>query len=346
MKDRLAVAISIVALVVALAAFLSDNPVGPNAGPKTEKITIEQSSAIISAVKKTSPAVVAITSKSQITNLFGFTQSVEGAGSGFIITSDGLIATNRHVVEDENARYTVVTADQKKYSATVVARDPVQDLAIIKIDAKDLTVVDLGDSDKLRIGEPVVAIGNPLGQFQNSVTAGILSGVQRNLDNQPDLEGLLQTDAAINPGNSGGPLVNARGQVVGINTVKSSGEGLSFAIPVNIVKKVIDSVKKTGKISRPYMGIKYQILNRQLSAANDLPVDFGAFVIEVIKGGPADKAEFKVNDIILEFDGKRVDTDHQLSSLIAAKNVGDKVILKTRRGDKEFDIQVTLEEFK
>lgn len=346
MRDRLPVAISIIALVIALAALLSRVPSTGLAVPKTEKVTIEQSSGIIQAVKKVSPAVVAITSKSQVTNLFGFTQAVEGAGSGFVITADGLIVTNRHVVADENALYTVVTSDGKKFQATVVARDPVLDLAVVKIEATNLPVVDLGDSEKLQIGEPVVAIGNALGQFQNTVTSGVLSGVQRNLDNQPDLEGLLQTDAAINPGNSGGPLVNIKGQVIGINTVKSSGEGLSFAIPINPVKKVIDSVEKTGKISRPYLGLKYVILDRKVSALNDLPVDYGAYVQEVVKNGPAERAGIKQNDIVLEFENTKIDTDHQLATLIADKNVGDKVNLKVRRGDKELAIQATLEEFK
>lgn len=345
MKDRLPVAISIIALVIAIAALLNKAPVSVPSTPKIEKVTVEQTSATISAVKKVSAAVVAITSKSQVTDIFGFTQSVEGAGSGFIITADGLIATNRHVVRDENARYTVVTSDNKKFDATVVARDPIQDLAIIRIDAKDLPVVDLGDSDKLQIGEQVIAIGNPLGRFQNSVTAGILSGIQRNLEEQPDLEGLLQTDAAINPGNSGGPLVNIKGQVIGINTAKSGGEGLGFAIPVNTVKKVIESVQKTGRIMRPYLGVKYVILDRKTAALNDLDVEFGAYVAQVIKLSPAEKAGIKVNDIILEFDGTKVDKDNSLARAIASKEVGDKVTLKVRHGDKEISIQVTLEEY-
>lgn len=347
MKDRLAVAISIVALVIALAALLAKIP-SPSQSPSTkvEKVVVEQSSAIISAVKKVSPAVVAITSKSQITDFFG--EPLESAGTGFIITADGLIVTNRHVVDDADARYTVVTADGKKFAAEVVAKDPFQDLAVIKIEATDLPVVELGDSDRLQIGEVAVAIGNALGRLQNSVTAGVLSGIQRNLEDQPELEGLLQTDAAINPGNSGGPLVNIKGQVIGINTatIKGGAEGLGFAIPVNPIKKVIDSVKKTGKISRPYIGLRYVAIDKKIAALNDLPIDFGVYVVEVVKAGPADKAGVKRNDIISEFNGEKLDKDRSLASLIADHEVGDKVTVKILRGEKESVVQVTLEEFK
>lgn len=347
------VAISIVALIVGLAALLVKAPVSqPTANnqqsTKTEKIIVEQSSAVISVVKKVSPSVVAITSKSNITDIFGFEQSLEGAGTGFIITADGLVATNRHVVQDANARYSVVTSDGKQYPADVLARDSFQDLAIVKIDAKDLPVVELGDSDRLQIGEWLVAIGNALGQFQNTVTVGVLSGKERSLKEAPELEGLLQTDAAINPGNSGGPSVNLKGQVIGINTavVRGGAEGLGFAIPVNNVKKVIESVKKTGKISRAYLGVQYVNLDRKVSALNDLPVDEGAFIASVVKNSPADKAGLKKNDIIVEFNGKKIAKDTQLGKLIADDEPGDKLKVKFLRGGKEISIEVTLEEFK
>lgn len=350
MKDRLPVAISIVALIIAIASLVIKLPTAPTTAPppKTERIVVEQTSAVISVAKNVSPSVVAIASKSQITDFFGLTRPIEGAGTGFIITADGMIATNRHVVEDPGASYTVVTSDGKRFDAAILAKDPFQDLAVLKIDAKDLQVVDLGDSDRLQVGEWVVAIGNALGQFQNTVTAGVLSGKERSIEDHPELEGLLQTDAAINPGNSGGPLVNLKGQVIGINTavVRGGAEGLGFAIPINNVKKVIDSVKKTGRISRPFVGIRYIPIDRRVAALNDLPVDYGVFIIEVTKAGPAEKAGLKRNDIILEFDGKKITQDENLARLIAEKNIGDKVGLKVLRSGKESTVEVTLEEFK
>lgn len=351
---RIPVAISIVAVVVALAALLTKAPasqqsaVNNQPSTKTEKVVVEQSTAVTKVVKEVSPSVVAITSKTNITDFFGNTQSVEGAGTGFIITADGMIATNKHVVQDGTARYTVITHEGKQFTAEVLAADPFQDLAIVKIDAKDLPVVKLGDSDRVQIGEWAVAIGNALGEFQNSVTVGVISGKERSLKEAPELEGLLQTDAAINPGNSGGPLVNLSGQVIGINTavVRGGAEGLGFAIPVNNVKKVIDSVKRTGKIVRPYLGVQYILLDRKTSVLSDLPVEEGAYVAEVVKGGPAEKAGVKKNDIIVEFDGKKVSKDNPLARLIADKAVGDKVTVKIRRGDKEVSLQVMLEEFK
>ncbi|PIR27512.1 hypothetical protein COV40_00470 [Candidatus Berkelbacteria bacterium CG11_big_fil_rev_8_21_14_0_20_42_15] len=323
---------------------------------------MEESSAIIDSVKKVSPAVVSVVSKSQVQNIFGDVYTQQGGGTGFIITSDGLILTNKHVVSDANATYTVILADGKNYDAKVQSLDPLDDIAVVKIDARNLPVVELGDSDQLTVGQWVVAVGNALGKYQNTVTVGVISAKERKVEasdpsggDTESLQGLLQTDAAVNPGNSGGPLVNLVGQVVGINTaVASNAQGISFAIPINLAKKAIDSIKKTGKIIRPYLGIRYLPITPDLAKANNLKYDYGVLVIRgngigqvaVVSGSPADKAGIAENDIILGINGERIDENNSLSSLIQKYNVGDTVTLKIFHKDEEKDAKVTLQEIK
>lgn len=285
-----------------------------------------------------------------------------GSGSGFIVTADGLIVTNRHVVSDTTAEYTVITNDGKEHSATVLARDPNKDIAVLKIDGSGLPVLDLGDSDKVRVGQTVIAIGNPLGEFANSVTRGIISGVKREVSagsafgqDAEQLSGIFQTDAAINPGNSGGPLFNLSGEVVGVNVAMAQGaENIGFALPINQVKRIIDQVKATGKISTPYIGVRYIILNDDIAKQNNLPLNHGALVLRgekitdfaVIPGSPADKAGITENDIVLEVDGVAIDETHQLSNILAEKNVGDEVSLKVwHKGDTK-TVKLKLEERK
>jgi len=329
---------------------------------ETKKIKIEESSAIIDSVKKVSPAVVSVVSKSQVQNIFGDVYTQQGGGTGFIITSDGLILTNKHVVSDANATYTVILADGKNYDAKVQSLDPLDDIAVVKIDARNLPVVELGNSDQLTVGQWVVAVGNALGKYQNTVTVGVISAKERKVEasdpsggDTESLQGLLQTDAAVNPGNSGGPLVNLVGQVVGINTaVASNAQGISFAIPINLAKKAIDSIKKTGKIIRPYLGIRYLPITPDLAKANNLKYDYGVLVIRgngigqvaVVSGSPADKAGIAENDIILGINGERIDENNSLSSLIQKYNVGDTVTLKIFHKDEEKDAKVTLQEIK
>lgn len=291
----------------------------------------------------------------------GGKKQVVGGGTGFIVSSDGLILTNKHVVADDAAEYTVVTNDGKQYVAKVLAQDPVNDLALIQIEAKGLPTVTLGDSDKIAIGQTVVAIGNSLAQFPNTVTKGVVSGLGRRVtagDNRglsEVIEGAIQTDAAINPGNSGGPLVNLKGEVIGINTaVSQAGQLIGFAIPVNEAKRAITSVKKSGKIVRPWLGVRYVIVTKELAKENQLSVDYGALVLRgekqtdfaVIPGSPADKAGIVENDIILEIDGSRIDTDHSLVRLIARKNPGETIELKVLSKGKEKVVKVELGEFK
>lgn len=349
------------------------------------KPTIDYERAVVEAVKKTSPAVVSITISKNVSiiencpsspfldlppefkDLFGdqfpqFFAPCEkgtrfqevGGGSGFIISSDGLILTNKHVVADRTASYTVLTNDGKKYSAKVLARDPVQDLAIIKIDTSGLPVVELGDSDTLEIGQTAIAIGNALGEFRNTVSVGVISGLSRTItatggDFSERLQGVIQTDAAINQGNSGGPLLNLRGQVIGINTAIASGaQSIGFALPVNLAKRDIQSVKATGEIQTPFLGVRYLILTPEIAKQQKLPVDYGALVRGSDEGpavepsSPAALAGIEAEDVILEVSGQKIDKDKTLVQVISKFSVGDKVQLKINRGGKEITLRVTL----
>ena len=279
-----------------------------------------------------------------------------GGGSGFIISSDGLIATNKHVVLDESADYTVFTNDGKKYGAKVVSRDPISDLAIIKVSVANLSTVKLGDSSNLKLGQTAIAIGNALGEFRNTVSVGVISGLSRKitasgLGISETIGGLIQTDAAINPGNSGGPLLNLRGEVIGINTAVASGaENIGFAIPINQVKRAILSVKQTGQISTPYLGARYLIITPDLAKKEKLSVDSGALVRGnadgpgVIQDSPADKAGLKAEDIILEVNGEKISIDNPLSAIIQKYSVGDAITLKILRAGKEMNLSAVLEQ--
>jgi len=325
---------------------------------KTEKLVLEESSAVIDASKKVSPAVVSILSKKDIEDFFGRVYQQESGGTGFIITNDGLILTNKHVVSDANAEYTVFTADGKNYQGKVLAQDPYNDLAVIKIDATGLPVVELGDSDNLEVGQWVMAIGNALGEFQNSVTLGVVSAKDRKITtsgigSSEQLFDLIQTDAAINSGNSGGPLVNLKGQVVGINTaVASNAESIGFAIPINSAKKAIESVKKTGKITRPMIGVRYVNITKELAKANGLSVDHGALVYKgknqnepaVVAGGPADKAGVKEEDIILSVNNEEINENNPLNKILLDFNPGDEIELNIQRGEDQKKIKLTLGE--
>jgi serine protease Do len=329
--------------------------------PIVQDLKLEESSAVIDAAKKVSPAVVSITANANVVDFFGNTSSQEiSGGTGFILTSDGLILTNKHVVS-QDANYKVVLSDGRIFDATVKARDTLNDLAVVKIDAKDLPTVELGSSDGLRIGQYVIAVGNALGEFNNSVTLGVvsakdrsLSGVGQGQGNQSeDLSDLIQTDAAINPGNSGGPLVNLSGQVVGINTAIASTTGgsigLGFAISIDSVKSVVDSVRLTGEIIRPYLGVRYLPVTKAVQTANNLSVDYGALVrgdaqnLGVLANSPAEKAGIQEGDILLEINGSKIDEKNALTKLLQKYQVGDKITVKLLRKGQEQTVTVTLE---
>lgn len=353
----------------------------PNNSPVT-KIVSESENAIVNAVEKANPAVVAITISKNVPTYEQFYQNVPGpfggfgfqipqlrqngtelqeigGGSGFLVSADGYIVTNKHVVADTEAQYAVFTNDGKKYEAKVIDRDPVQDLAVIKIEGKNFPSLSFADSDQVKLGQTVIAIGNALAEFRNTVSLGIVSGLSRRITasdgrgNSELLDQLIQTDAGINSGNSGGPLLNLSGEVIGVNVAVANGaNSIGFALSSNSVKNIVDSVKTNGKIVRPYLGIRYAEINKELQQRNNLPVDYGVLVIggntatelAVIPGSPADKAGIQVNDIILEVDGTKLDENTSLPSIIGRKKVGDRVALKLLSKGSEKMITVTLEE--
>lgn len=323
-----------------------------------KQVLMQESSAIIDVANKVSPSVVSITSKTLARSYYGKLQQQEGAGTGIIVTADGLILTNKHVVPEGTTTVSVILSDGKEYAdATVVSRDPLNDIAFVKIKATGLPAAKIGDSSRVVVGQQVVAIGNALGQFQNTVTNGIISGIGRPITasesgaTSEDLQNLFQTNAAINPGNSGGPLVNLEGEVIGINTAVAGqgAQNIGFAIPINEAAPLIASVKSSGKINRPYIGVRYVLVTPEIASSNNLKVTNGAYIIgdsenaAVIAGGPADKAGIREGDIITKIDGKTVDSAHSPQSLIAAKKVGDTVKLTVVRDGKTQTIDVVLQ---
>ncbi len=325
---------------------------------ETKKTIIEESSAFIDTAKKISPAVVSVSTTSNAQDFFGQVVTQRGGGTGFIITADGLILTNKHVVENAGATYTVFTSDGKSYPTKIQSIDPLNDLAVLKIEANNLPVVELGDSDQLQVGQWVMAVGNALAKFNNTVTTGVISAKERQIQasdssgaSSENLEGLLQTDAAINPGNSGGPLVNMQGQVIGINTaVASDAQGIGFAIPINTAKSAIESIKKSGKIVRPYLGVRYIQITQDIAKQNNLPVQNGAWVLRggglgqvaVAPGSPADKAGIVENDIITVVGSDKIDENHSLSRLLQGYDIGNTVELTLLRSGQEKKVKVTL----
>lgn len=286
-----------------------------------------------------------------------------GAGSGFIFSADGLILTNKHVVEDKNAEYTVILNNGTEYDAKVLGLDPLNDLAVLKIEAKNLPYLNFGDSDSLKVGQRVVAIGNALAEYENTVTTGVISAKGRNIIAGGSIQGtealsnLLQTDAAINPGNSGGPLCNLKGEVIGINTaIATNANGIGFAIPINDVKQVVESVKKYGKIVRPMLGIRYVLIDAEhkadLGLDKNFDLDYGALIsgdpnskkYAVVPGSPAEKAGLMKDDIILEVNGTKVDTPEVLKDIATKYQIGDILNLKIWRDGKSFEVKVALQE--
>lgn len=285
-----------------------------------------------------------------------------GAGSGFIVSADGYIVTNRHVVADEAADYTTVLNDGRKFPAKVLARDPVKDIAIIKIEAGgDLPFLTFGKKEDIKVGQTVVVIGNALGEFSNTVSKGVISGVSRSLiagdsfGRTEQLTGVIQTDAAVNPGNSGGPLLNLKGEVVGMSTAVAQGaENIGFALPADEIVKDLEQVKAGQKIVYPFLGVRFTMIDEEIQEANNLPVDYGALVVRgenrtdlaVVPGGPADKAGIGENDIILEINGIKLNEQHPLNEVINRFKPGDKVNLKVLSKGQERTVSVELGERK
>lgn len=345
--------------------------------PKTtDKVrVVQEDNVVIDAVKKVGPSVVTIAAKSNQQSLFnqdpfsifGFPPQQGSAptepqniGSGFIVSSDGLIVTNKHVVSEQGVEYTVITDNESQYTVSRIYRDPLNDIALIKINpgqhvGQRLEPVELGDSSRLQVGQLAIAIGTALGEFNNTVTTGVISGLGRGITAGSEFEGyveqldnVIQTDAAINPGNSGGPLLNAVGQVIGVNTaVSASGQNIGFALPINAIKDSLENFNQTGQFNRPYLGIAYRMVNSEQASRNDLVV--GAYVQTVVNGSAAEKAGIQAGDIITKFDGKNVEPKNgELSRYISQKKVGDTARLtvwrKTESGQGQTrDVVATLE---
>ncbi len=282
-----------------------------------------------------------------------------GGGSGCIVDSNGVVLTNKHVIADKDAEYLVVTNDGKRYPAEIIARDPVDDVAILKINAQDLPTAPLGDSSKLELGDDVLAIGNALGIFRNTVSRGIISGLSRAIAAKPDpkepvqeLRGLIQTDAAINPGNSGGPLIDLDGNIIGINAAIVFGaQNVGFAIPINAAKRDLEDVRKYGRVRRPLLGLRYINIDESLQEKLRLPVDHGALVggriphhEGVIPNTPASVAGIKEKDIIVACDGTPLTMDKTIQDILEAHVVGDRLNLTVIRNGKEIGITVELAE--
>ncbi len=275
-------------------------------------------------------------------------------GSGFVISKDGLIVTNKHVVADSQATYQVIDKDDKKYNVQKIYRDPANDIAILKIDATGLKPVEMGDSSKLKVGQFVIAIGTALGEFRHTVTTGVVSGLGRGITAGSPFEGfaeqldnVIQTDAAINPGNSGGPLINSAGQVIGINTaVSAQGQNIGFAIPINVIKDAIVSFNQTGQFSRAYLGVQYRILDQRTALLNEVPQ--GAYVQAVVDGSPAAKAGIAAGDIITKIAGTKISGSDSaaLAKEVAKHKVGEMVDVELWRSSNTKTVQVTFEEAK
>lgn len=354
---------------------------------KTENYgsNVSYEEAVIEAVKEASPSVVSIIISKNLPVYeqqlispfedfpgFGFQFQIPqyvqkgteikeiGAGSGFVVSADGLVLTNKHVVLDEEADYTIITIDDKRYSAKVLARDPAQDLAIMKIDSQEkFPSIKLGDSNGIQIGQSVIAIGNALGKFSNTVSVGVISGLGRTISASDQsgrfsevLEGIIQTDAAINQGNSGGPLINLKGEVIGVNTAMAEGaESIGFAIPINIAKRDISQVVRKGKIVYPFLGVRYVLVNEEIKKEHNLPLNYGALILKgknresaIAENSAAEKAGLKEKDLILEFNGQKISKKNTLSSIIAKLSPGEKVALKIWRNGSQIDVEVVLGE--
>lgn len=337
---------------------------------------VESGDEIADVVERVNPAVVSIVATRDVAQYeqyyedFGFGFQVPrwresgetleqevGSGSGFLVSSDGYVVTNQHVVDDSQASYTVFTTDGAEYSATVVALGDVYDIALLKIDSDaDFPYLEFADSDAVRQGQTVIAIGNALGEFANTVSVGVVSGLSRTVvaggGGQSELlQDLLQTDAAINSGNSGGPLLNVDGFVVGVNVAASQyAENIGFALPANDVKKAVDDMREFGRIVRPFLGVRYVNITPDIVRENNLSVDHGALVLRgdngaalaVVPGSPADKAGIEENDIILSVDGQDVTEEMPLTTHLNDNSPGDTVKLSLLHDGEERTVEVTL----
>ncbi len=372
----------LIILVVALLAFLGVwNGVsiylpkvsqGLNSSkPKEVVKVVTEESVVINDVKQIGPSVITVEEVlPQVNNsplnvgpfqIFGLQQSQpnktptpSSIGSGFVVSADGLIVTNKHVVADIGAKYNVITSNNKKYAVQQIYRDPLNDIALLKVNPGEnanqaLRPAILGDSSNLEVGQFVVAIGTALGEFRNTVTTGVISGLGRGVTAGSEFQGfverldnVIQTDAAINPGNSGGPLVDSSGKVIGITSaIAQNGQNIGFALPINILKDSLASFNLHGQFNRPYLGVAYKMITKDVAVLNN--VVSGAYVQSVVALSPAEKAGIQPGDIIIKLDGNAVQAETgELATLIADKKVGDIISITVWRNGKTFDLKATL----
>lgn len=350
----------------------------PGVQPTQSVKVVSEENVTINDVKNVGPSVVTVVEQAQASqgqvplgfnfgpfSIFGLqpNQTIptpdqnqpQSIGSGFVVSSTGMIVTNKHVVSDTSGTYQIITADNKKYDVKQIYRDPLNDIALLKIDpsqnaGESLKQVAFGDSSHLQVGSYVVAIGTALGEFKNTVTTGVISGLGRGITAGDQfagyveqLDNVIQTSAPINPGNSGGPLVNSSGQVIGITTaVAQNGQNIGFALPISVVQNSLTTFNQTGGfVNRAYLGVQYKTISQDVALLNDVPQ--GAYVESVVSNSPADKAGVQQGDIIVSFDGNRVGTgSNELSSLIGKKRANDTVAITLWRNNATQNMQVTL----
>ncbi len=347
-----------------------------NLNPKIEEKKVENSrlriqseeSVVIDTVNKVGPSVVTISRDLPPQanaydlapfSVFGFDIPEEttdpqpqSIGSGFIVSADGLIVTNKHVVSDLTAKYEVVTNNNKRYEVTQIYRDPINDISILKIDPKknpgqELKPVVLGSSSNLQVGQFVIAIGTALGEFPNTVTTGVISGLGRGITagdyfDAEELDNVIQTDAAINPGNSGGPLLNSSSEVIGVNTaVAAGGQNIGFALPIDTIKASIENFNKTGQFNRAFLGVSYRVIDEDIAKENEIVE--GAYIQSVISGSPAEKAGLTRGDIVTKVDGKALSEKFQISNAVSGKKVGDTIVLEVWKDGQTRSVSAKLE---
>jgi len=329
-----------------------------------EQRVLTEESVVIDVAENVSPSVVTVSIETPTRRVLefspfgGFRSRIEGGtpqdiGTGFVVSSEGLIVTNKHVVANTTANYKVIDKDGKEYEVEQISRDPSNDIAILKINATGLKIIELGNSDNLKVGQFVIAIGTALGELRHTVTTGVISGLGRGITAGSIYEGyveqlddVIQTDAAINPGNSGGPLLNSAGQVIGVNVALASGaENIGFAIPIDIVKEGLNQFQTTGKfVSKPYLGVQYQMISQKTALLNNVPQ--GAFVVDVISGSPAETAGIKADDIITKFNGSEIKEESGgLAEVISEKKPGDTVSIEIWRNSETLTLTAILSEF-
>lgn len=327
-----------------------------NIDDKIRTVVVNEEDATINLVKIASPAVVSVIRKDTYYDYRnGPIEQEDSIGTGFIVDgTKGIILTNKHVVDDEESNYSVLLSEgNKKYDVVQIARDPLHDFSILQIklaEGETLPELELADSDNLQIGQTVVAIGNALGEFGNSVTKGIVSGLNRGIfassgmfGNPEYIEDVIQTDAALNPGNSGGPLLNLQAQVVGINVAISGGaENIGFSIPVNTIKPALDQFSQRGKISRPFLGVQYSVITPDIATMRNIPE--GVYVEEVVKNSPASAAGVKSGDIITAIDGTPINEENTLAKIVSQKSIGARVTLSITRDREELTLRAILKD--